>query len=390
MLNQNLIQKEYDFLNDVIYLDTSLVSMPPMRVQKAWKEYIDGYVNTYCLNYGTYFPEKLETARKEMAALLQADPREIAFTHSTSDSMTLLANSFPFEKGDNVIITSQEHASNAVPWLGLKRFGVEVRIVPGRDGFVTAEDVLAAADERTRLISTASVYFCSGYAADIRKIGAECREKGIVFAVDGTQSVGRLKMLPREWGIDFVAGGGHKGLLGTKSVGYAYCSSELASRLRPYTGSLQGVVNAGRPFALHDYDEIEWHSGAGRLESGNYPYALIEAAGGGASLINELGIDNIEEAVRAMEARLRGRIAELPLRVLTPPVENQSGMIFVYYPEKADPEQVRKILWAHRIRATVRYDYIRMTLDFYNSLEQMDEVAEALYEIADLRHTADA
>lgn len=384
MLNQTLIQKEYEFLADVIYLDTSLVSMPPLRVQKAWKEYIEGYVSTYCRNYGTYFPNKLERARKEMAKLLQVEPEEIAFTHSTSDSMTLLANSFPFREGDNVIITSQEHASNAVPWLGLKRLGVEVKIVAGRDGFVEDEDMLAAADERTRIISVASVFFCSGYAIDLKKIGAECQKKGIILAVDGTQSMGRLKMAPKELGIDFVAGGGHKGLLGTKSVGYAYCSSELAKQLRPYTGSLQGAVNAGRPFALHDYEEIEWCNGAGRLESGNYPYALIEAVGNGVSLINELGIDNIEASVRGMEAQLREKIAGLPLKVLTPPIENRSGMLFIYYPEKADPEQVRKILWEHRVRATVRYDYIRMTLDFYNTPEQMDEVAKTLQEIAAL------
>lgn len=383
MLDQDLIKKEYDFLGDVIYLDTSLVSMPPKRVQKAWKEYIAGYVDTYCLNYGTYFPEKTERAKKAMAQLLQVDPDEIAFTHSTSDSMTLLANSFPFREGDNVIITAGEHASNAVPWLGLKRLGVHVKII-GSGGFVREEDVLAAVDEHTRIISIASVFFCSGYAVDLKKIGAVCREKGIVFAVDGTQSMGRLEMLPRDWGIDFVAGGGHKGLLGTKSIGYAYCSRELAKRLTPYTGSLQGVVNAKRPFDLHDYDEIEWLPGAGRLESGNYPYALIEAVANGVSLINELGIKNIEGAIHDMEAQLREKIARLPLKVLTPPVEKQSGMIFVYYPEHADPGQVRKILWDHRVRATVRYDYIRMTLDFYNSPGQIDEIVKTLSEIAKL------
>ena len=50
MLNQELIQKEFGFLGDVIYMDVSKVSLPPMRVQNAWKEYIDGYVKEYCLN----------------------------------------------------------------------------------------------------------------------------------------------------------------------------------------------------------------------------------------------------------------------------------------------------------------------------------------------------
>lgn len=384
MLDRNLIQREYGFLEDVIYLDTSKVSMPPLRVQKAWKEYISGYVEEYCLNYEKYFPEKLERARGELAKLLQTEPGEIAFTHSVSDSMTLLANSFPFENGDNVVITAEEHPSNVFPWLGLERRGVKVKMVPGKNGFVEAEDIIAAIDERTRVVSVASAFFCSGYAVDVRKIGKACRERGVVYAVDATQSMGFRAIRPREMNIDFMAGGGHKGLLGTKSIGFAYCSRELTGKLKPYTGSLQSADNAGRPCVLQHYDEIKWRPGAERLEAGNYPYALIEALGNGVSLINELGIENIEAEIRMMEEMLRERIRDLPLKVITPPRENRSGLLFIYYPETADPKRVEKILWDHRVRATVRYDYIRMTLDFYNSPEQIERIAETLEDIARL------
>ena len=67
MLNQELIQKEFGFLGDVIYMDVSKVSLPPMRVQNAWKEYIDGYVKEYCLNYDTYYQENLDMAKRELA-----------------------------------------------------------------------------------------------------------------------------------------------------------------------------------------------------------------------------------------------------------------------------------------------------------------------------------
>ena len=70
--------------------------------------------------------------------------------------------------------------------------------------------------------------------------------------------------------------------------------------------------------------------------------------------------------------------------MITPPRENRSGLLFIYYPETADPKRVEKILWDHRVRATVRYDYIRMTLDFYNSPEQIERIAETLEDIARL------
>ena len=101
-------------------------------------------------------------------------------------------------------------------------------------------------------------------------------------------------------------------------------------------------------------------------------------------MINELGIENIESEIRLMEESLRQKLTCLPLRMLAPPPENRSGMLLIYYPEKADPKRVKDVLWAHKVRATVRYDYIRMTLDFYNSMEQLDRIADALEEISAL------
>ena len=172
MINQKLIDEEYSFLGDMVFIDNSTVCLPPIRVQKAWKDYIEGYVKTYDLEYPDYFSRKLKMAREEFAKLFGVTPEEIAFTHSASDSITMLANSFPFEKGDNVIISSEEHASNAVPWFGLDRLGVEIRVAEGKEHFVDVNDLLALADEHTRIIATASLYFCSGYEIDFKILGA--------------------------------------------------------------------------------------------------------------------------------------------------------------------------------------------------------------------------
>ena len=378
MLDQKLIDREYSYLGDVVFADFSTVSMPPLRVQRMWKEYIEGYVRAFGSNYPDYFTDKTAATRKEMAALFRVSPEEIAFTHSASDSMTILANSFPFLQGDNVIVTSEEHASNVVPWLALERRGIEVRVVHSVDGAVSVDSLLAAADERTRIISVASVFFCSGYAIDLKALGEGCRKRSITLAVDGTQSVGKLALYPKELGVDYLAGGGHKGLLGTKSVGFAYCSKELLARLTPYTGSLQGVLNAGRPCTLEHYDQIQWANTASKLESGNYPFATVEAMGTGASLINELGIENVEARIRQTEDTLR------PLKTNDFPKENRSGLVFIHFPERVDAERVREILWKYKVRAVVRYDYIRLSLHFINTPGQMDRVADALAEISEL------
>ena len=367
MLNQALINQEYGFLKDVAYLDISLTALPPMRVQTAWKKFLDGYIETYGVNAPTYFPDILTKARKELAPLLLVEPSEIAFTHGTGDGMTKLANSYPFQPGDNVIITVEEHASNAIPWLGIEKLGVEIRFAPSQDGCVKIEDIEA-----------------SGYAINLKELGEVCRRHNVILAVDGIQSMGRLRMRPREWNISYVAGGTHKGMLGTKGAGYVYCSKELSTILKPYSGSLQSLTNGGRPFPLRHYDEIQWQPDASRLEFGMYTFGVIETLANGVSLINELGIENVDAHIHEMEELLRRLIADLPLKVVEPPKENRSGLLFIYYPEQASAQQVEQVLLDHKVRATVRQGYIRMGLHFYNTAEQMERVAWALKEVAAL------
>ena len=115
-----------------------------------------------------------------------------------------------------------------------------------------------------------------------------------------------------------------------------------------------------------------------------YSFGIIESLANGVSLINELGIENVEAHIHAMENYLRGKLADLPLKVLDIPEKNRSGLLFIWYPEGADPKAVEQVLLDHKVRATVRQGYIRMGLHFYNTQEQMDRVSQALHEIAKL------
>ncbi len=384
MINQKLIDEEYDYLKDVVYINCSLISMPPRRVRETWKEYIEGYASTFATVFPVYFDDKVKEARKNISKLLRVDPEEIAFTHSVSDSMAILAQSYPFEDGDNVIITNEEHASNVIPWLALEKRGISVKVVHSTNGVVEAQAIIDAMDDHTKVVSVAAAFFCSGYRMDLKTLGDACKKNGTCLCVDGTQTVGRYALYPRELGVDYYAGSGHKGLLGTKSIGFSYCSKELLKILQPSTGSLQSVPNAGRPCKLEHYADIEWIDTAAKLESGNYPYALIEAISMGTSFLNELGIEEVEKRIMETEAKLIELLKDIPLKTNIAPEGYRSGILFVYFPEGADPAKVKEILLKHKVMAVVRYDYIRFSIHVYNSPEQMQRVADALKEVAAL------
>jgi selenocysteine lyase/cysteine desulfurase len=224
--------------------------------------------------------------------------------------------------------------------------------------------------------------------SDLHALGAECRKRNILFAVDAIQTLGRIKLDVQEMNVDWLTAGGYKGLLGTLGAGFVYCSDRIVRDVIPPYAAYQSTVSHVAPPAITtNFESLEWHPNARRFESGNLNYNGILAISKGVDLLLELGVDNIDAHVRELETRLRDRIRSLPLKIIEPrDRKNWSGIVCVYYPPEFE-EEVKAVLAEHRIHATIRGGYIRFGIDFYNTPEQMDVAADALSLIARLDKT---
>ncbi len=388
MLNKELIDREYSFLGDVVFLNVSSVVMPPLRVQRAYENFMPDYIRNYGDDIVPRAWKMVEDTRKKAAQLINAaDPLEIAFVKNTCEGISILADGFPFQAGDNVVVADQEHQANLFPWINLhQRKGVELHIVKSRDGEIPIEDMIAAIDGNTRIVTVSAVQFSTGFYTDLKRLGEECKKRDVLFAVDGIQALGRLKLDVQEMAIDWLAAGTNKGLLGTLGAGLVYCRSTLTEKIIPPYASYQSVVSHVEPPAITtNFEILEWHSDARRFESGNLSYNCICAINKGMELILELGIENIEEHIRRLEKLLREKISDLELPVVqAKDSRNWGGMVCVYYPPNAD-EEAKKILEKYKIHCTMRGGYIRFGLNFYNTEEQMETVSAALHEISRIR-----
>ena len=106
--------------------------------------------------------------------------------------MNLVAQSFPWTPGDNVVSDELEFPSNAYPWQRLESRGVECRLAKSKEGRVTADAIEARIDARTRVVAVSWVAFHNGWVFPLAEIGRMCRERGILFVVDGIQALGAL------------------------------------------------------------------------------------------------------------------------------------------------------------------------------------------------------
>lgn len=382
MLNQQLLKKEFPFMEEVAYVNSSAIALAPRRVAEAVNSYLGTLESDFCHGFNLYHDKLAQEAREEMARLIGCSTGEIAFTKNTCDGITLFANAYPFQAGDNVIITDQEYPSNFYPWLALEKKGVTVKVADFHDGVLFPEDVLALCDENTRVVSLSTVFFCNGFRFDIRTLGEELHRRGILLVADSIQGLGRLKVLPRELNIDVLSNGGHKCLLGMKGAGFLYCRQELLENLSPHTACRQSLTHWHRPPLERHFDQLPWRKDAGIFESGNPNYIGILAMGKGVSLINELGTDAIEKQVLALEEELRERLAALPVKLNNPPSPSQySGIVFVTLPGQVSVDLADEILVRHGVYATVREGYIRICIHCMNTSRHMEMIADAVKEI---------
>lgn len=383
MLNQNLLKEEFPYMDEVAYVNSSAVSLAPTRVKNAVNSYLGTLEADFCHSFNPYHEKIEKEAREEIAKLIHVSPAEIAFTKNTCDGITLFANAYPFEKGDNVIITSQEYPSNFYPWLALEKKGVNIQVVEFHDNTLYPEDILARCDENTKAVSLSTVFFCNGYRFDVKTLGEELHKRGILLIVDSIQGLGRLQVLPKELNIDVMSNGGHKCLLGMKGAGFLYCDQKLIEKLSPHTACRQSLTHWHRPPLERHYSELPWRHDTAIFESGNPNYIGVMAMGKGVSLLNELGTEEIEKHILTLEQELRSKLVSLSLKLNDPPKESElSGIVFVSIPEGVSVEDADRIMVQHKVYATVREGYIRICIHCMNNSRHMDMVAEALAEIA--------
>ena len=384
MLNLDLIQKEYGFMGDTVFLNVSQVVVPPKRVQDAYRKFMDDYVSNFGIDIVSRAWDIVNNTRPKLQKLINAkESHEIAFVKNTAEGISILANGIKYNEGDNIVIADQEHQSILFPWIAAhERYGIELKVVKSIGKDVDVDGLIAAIDEHTRVVAVSSVQFSTGFRADLKKLGAACKEKGVIFCVDGIQALGRLKIDVQEMNIDWLAAGGNKGLLATLGAGFVYCSDRIVKDIIPcYAGYQSTVSHVSPPSITTEFDHLEWYPHARRFESGNLSYNCIEAISNGVDLVLELGIENIESHIKMLEKHLRSLISDLKLTVVQ--AENEKdwgGVVCVYYPPEKEADVV-KILENHKIVGTMRGGYIRFGLNFYNTMEQMEIVSKALHEI---------
>lgn len=312
-----------------------------------------------------------------LASMLNADPAHITLTRATAHGLGLLAGGLDWRDGDNVVGAWMEFPTNLYPWMALADRGVELRRAAPHDGRIGVEQVMEHVDDRTRVVALSLVQFWNGYRADVASIGAACRDRGVVFAVDAMQAVGAVRIDLAGANVDLLAAGSMKWLLGTWGIGFCWLHPDLIDQLRPV---LVGMGSVADPFGDVMDPELAWAPGARRFQESAASWLDIAAFRAGVDLLAEFGHDAVEERVIGLTTRL-GKALEADGHEIVAPwprePEESSGLIAFRTPG-VDPQQNVNAALEAGLFIRAYGDMNRVSPHFYNTEEELDRLVAVL------------
>lgn len=282
---------------NLIYFDNGATTLKPQSVIDTMVDYYSNYsANAHRGDYDISLKvdAMYEDVRKKVCKLIHSSKQEeVVFTKGATESLNMIVfgyMKYHLQKGDEVLITKSEHASNVLPWLELsKEIGIKVNYIPLDENHeLTMENVYKSVTDKTKVISIAHITNVVGDIRPIEKVGSFCQDKNILFVVDGAQSVAHLPMDVEKYKIDFLAFSAHK-MLGPTGVGVLYGKYELLDKMHP-------VQFGGGMNNLFEVDgTIEYKSIPTRLEAGTPPIAEVIGLGAAIDYLLAIGMENIHQ-----------------------------------------------------------------------------------------------
>jgi selenocysteine lyase/cysteine desulfurase len=340
----------------------------------AAERYLDSW-NTSGMDWDAWMAE-VAAAKAEFAALIGATQADIAVFSSVSEATSAVASALDLSgKRKKLVVSEAEFPTVAHVWLAQERRGASVAWAALRDGTIDPAVYDTVIDDRTALVSSCHGYFMNGFVQDVARIASRARDAGARSFVDAYQTLGTMPVDVRALGVDFLAAGNLKFLMGIPGLAFLYVRPEIVSALVP---TVTGWFGRTDPFAFNA-KALDWSPTASRFDGGTPPLINAYVSRAGMAIINDVGPATIRSWLENLGRRLidGGRARGLTLHGTDDMSRKTSTTAFVV----RDSHVVEKAMRARGVLPAARGSVIRLAPHFYNTIKDVDVALDLLAEV---------
>jgi selenocysteine lyase/cysteine desulfurase len=333
---------------------------------------------------GLNFYARAEAARQTLADLLGVATEDVAWAYNTTAATRMAVSSFDWQRGDKLAVTDVEHLSTYSMVKGLQqRWGVETTVIPSGDGPTYSPDHFLAELDRQltaehRLLIMSHVANIDGRRLPVAEAVQIASSRGVKTLIDGAQSVGEFPVNVGAIDADFYSGSVHKWLMGPAGVGFLVINRRQRPHYNPHFLPVPSAADQTKAEAAP--------LTAGALsEIGTPNYTLRLGAGHSIAILQQIGLERIEQHMRKLTEHLRDGLRDISgVRLAGPSAWALSSSISTLQLQEGTPERcqtlIARLLDEEQIVVKFRPEVcgVRVTLAAFNTVEEVDRLLNAL------------
>jgi len=379
-------------LREHVYLDNASAGPLPDSTLNA----VRGFAERWFLegepwDYGL---EAVIECKRLFSTLVNASPDEVAAFPGVTYALAILMSSLKLRRDSNIVVSSLNFPTSILLARSMARRGYvrEVRVAEARGGLVDLDVYERLVDDSTSVVLVDYVSWLSGYVEDLRELARIAHSHGALLVTDAFHAVGVMPVDVKKLDVDILVTGSYKWLMSIHGAALAYVRSELVEELEPaYAGwmaledsvvkrMLRGEPEFARPL---DVSDVRLAGDASRLEIGTQPLIAFVALRESLKFILDYDAPALYEThTWRLADRLAESLEDMGYELYTPRERHAAIVTFKH----ENPQKLVEELEKRRIKVAARPGLVRVSPHFYNTLDDIEKLLEALRELKK-RHT---
>ncbi len=373
-------RKDFALFDGRIWLNAASEGPLPLVAAEALQEALEWKSKPYLLDIGK-FNSTQRDLKESIGRLIGIPHRDVILGNSASYGLHILANGIPWKRGDEIILMHNDFPADILPWLALEREGVVIHQIQARKQVLQPEELLENITKQTKLLCIPHVHTFTGVVLDVERFSEICKDKGILFILNLTQSVGTMPIDLSKYPADAIVSAGYKWLCGPYGTGFCWIKPELRDQLelnRAYWSAVlseedlrgEDVLTARDPKTARKYDVF------GTANFFNFvPFkASID-------YWLEVGLENVRAYHDYLIDLFVSKLNLKQYQLISPKAGDQrsSLVVFSHY-DKSKNRQMFKSLTERGIYTAFWKGNIRIAPHIYNAPEEIEKILELLHD----------